>query len=159
MKTLGKLTVEKIEPKYGTIGKSPVVNRFTRTHNGISQGDEVTNGGTRPQVLQVWSRGTVHTTFGEILVLLFGRIYPGIQFIEVSLVELSRNGLVYISDHCVVEVSCIFLRVIENVNLPGAGCATRSENHIMSLRSERTMCAPLHEGPRRLYHKHPGRFG
>ena len=118
------------------------------THDCISQRDKITNGGTRPEVLQVRSRGTVRTTLIEIFELLFSRIHQRVQFLEVLIVEPSRNGLVDISEYRVVPVYRVLCSVIENVDLSGASDETLWLNHSWRQESGRTMCAPLHEGPK-----------
>ena len=142
-----QLTVEEVEPKYGTVRGAPVVNRLALPHNRISQRDQVANRRTRPDILQVWSRGTVHTTFVEVFVLLFGRIHQRVQLLEVSFVESSRDRLIYEGKHGLVPVHYIFCGSIEDVNVSWAGDSIRSPNRTGKLIGERTMCTPLHEGP------------
>ena len=142
-----QLTVEEVEPKYGTVRGTPVVNRLALPHNRISQRDQVANRRTRPYILQVWCRGAVHTTFVEVFVLLFGRIHQRVQLLEVSFVESSRYCLVYEGKHGVVPVHYILCSFIEDVNVSGASDSIRSPNRTGELIGERTMCTPLHEGP------------
>ena len=142
-----QLTVEEVEPKDGTVRGTPVVDRLALPHNRISQRDKVANRRTRPDILQVWSRLVVHTTFVEIFVLLFGRIHQRVQLLEVSFVESFRYCFVYEGKRGVVPVHFIFCSLIENVNVSWAGDNIRSPNRTGELISERTMCTPPHEGP------------
>ena len=125
-KGITERTVEKIEPNDGTIRNPPEVDRFTLPNNRISQRDKVANSRTRPNVLQVRSRGTVHTTLAEIFVLQLGRFRLRVQFLEASFVESSRNCLVDVCKHSVVPIRRIFCGVIEDVDISGAGYEPRS---------------------------------
>ena len=119
-------TVEKVEPNDGPIRDPPEVDRFTLPNNRISQRNKVANSGTRPNVLQVRPRGTVHTTLAEILVFQLGRLRLRVQFLEVSFIESSRNCLVDVSKHRVVPICRIFCGAIEDVDISGAGDEPRS---------------------------------
>ena len=120
MKELEGLTVDEIEPNYCTVREAPEVDRFSRAHDRISQRDEVTNSGSCPNVLQVRSRWAFRDTIAEVLVLPFGPIDLGVQFVKVLLVELPGDGLVDVRVHGVVPESIVFCRVVENVNFSGA---------------------------------------
>ena len=104
-----ELTIDEIESKYSTIRDPPVVNRHILSHDGISQRHKVPYSGTCPEILQVWSNGSVLTTFREVFELLFGRVGLRIQFLEVSTVEPPADGFVDICDHRVIPELRIFL--------------------------------------------------
>jgi hypothetical protein len=104
-----ELTVDEIESDHSTVRDPPVVDWFAPSYNGISQRHEVPNGGTRPNVLQVRSNGTILAVFREVLDLLFGRVDLRVQFVEVLFIELSRDGLVDIFGHRVVPERRVFL--------------------------------------------------
>lgn len=73
-----ELTVDEIEPDYGTIRDAPVVNRLTLSYNRISQRYEVPNGGARPEIFKVRSRRTALTMFLEAFELSFSKIGFGV---------------------------------------------------------------------------------
>jgi len=91
-------TVDEIEPEYGAVRHPPVVDRFTGSQDRISQRHEVPNGGTRPKILKVRSNSIILTAFREVFELIFGQINLRVQFLNVSVVELSRDGLIDIED-------------------------------------------------------------
>jgi hypothetical protein len=124
-----ELTVEEIERNHGAIRDPPEVNRFTLSYNGISQRNEVPNGGARPDVLQVRPNGATLAMIREILELLFGRVDVRVQLVKVLLVELFRDGFVDVFDHCIVPERRIFLYGIETGNLSRAN-NIRSVNRI-----------------------------
>ena len=64
----------------------------------------------------------------EVFELLFGRISLRVQFLEVLVVELSRDGFVDILDHRVIPEPRVFLYGIKTSNLSGAGDSVRSAN-------------------------------
>ena len=148
MKKPEGLTVEEIEPNHRTIREAPVVDRFSRADNRISQRDKVTNGRTRPKVLQVLSRRAFHDTIVEVLVLLFCPIDLGVQFIKILLIKLPRDGLVDVHVYGIVPERLILCGVIKNINIPGLE-ETCSASHPKSQSVQRilTMFALLHEGP------------
>ena len=65
----------------------------------------------------------------EVLELLFGRTNLRVQFLEVLVVELSRDGFVDILGHGVIPEPRIFLHGIKTSNLSGASDSVRSVNH------------------------------
>jgi len=130
MKRLHQLTVEEIEPNNGAITEPPEVNWFTLPQNRISQGHKVTDGGTRPNILQVRSSGTTLTISPEILELSLGRSDLGVQFTAILIVELSRDGLVDVPDHRVLPERVLFVLGVETGNISRAGDHTRSANYV-----------------------------
>ena len=136
MKKPEGLTVEEIEPNHRTIREAPVVDRFSRPDNRISQRDKVTNGRTRPKVLQVLSRRAFHDTIVEVLVLLFCPIDLGVQFVKILLIKLPRDGLVDVHVYGIVPERLILCGVIKNINIPGAGGDVLSKSSEETVRSE-----------------------
>jgi hypothetical protein len=128
------LTVNEIEPEYSAVRDPPVVDWFTHTQDRIPQRHQVTNGGARPEVLQVRSRGSIFTARAEVFELLFRHSIFRVQFIEISFVEPSRDRFVDIGDWRVVPEFDIFLCGIEAIDLSGADddadmrSVTRSSN-------------------------------
>ena len=64
----------------------------------------------------------------EVFELLFGRINLRVQFLEVLVVELSRDGFVDILGHRVIPEPRVFLYGIKTGNLSGADDSVRSVN-------------------------------
>lgn len=120
------LTVKEIESKYGAIRDPPVINRLIFSHERISQRDEISNGRTRPEVFQVRPNGTVLATPREILILAIGQVGLGVQFVEVSFVEPSGDGLVDTAGHGVLPKRLILLQGIETRNDSRAGDSIQS---------------------------------
>ena len=121
-----ELTVKEIESKYGAIRDPPEVNRFILPHKRISQRDEISNGRTCSEVFQVRPNGSVLATPREIPKLAFGHVGLGVQFVEVSFVEPSGDGLVDTVGHGVLPERLIFLQGIETCNDSGAGDSIQS---------------------------------
>jgi hypothetical protein len=129
LKRSEELTVDEIESNHGAIRDPPVVNRFTLSYDGISQRHEVPDGGARSDVLQVWSNGTILAMLREVFELPFGRVNLRVQFVEVSFVELPRDGFVDVVDHRVLPERRIFLWGIKTSDRSRAGDVMRSVDH------------------------------
>ena len=130
MKRREELTVHEIESNNGAIRESPVIDRFAHPQDRIPQRHEVTDSGTRPKILQVWSSGATLTFSPEVFELLFGRSDLGVQLITILFVELPRDGLVDVLDHRVLPERVIFILGVETGNLSRADDNTRSANRI-----------------------------
>ena len=96
------------------------------------------------------------TARSEVFELLFGGIDLRVQFIEVLLVELSRDRFVDIGDRSVVPEFGIFLCGIETIDLSRADGGVRSVNHIEERRRGPTMYGLSREGPRRSRQRYLG---
>ena len=112
-------TVDEVEPDDGAVRDPPVIDRLTLPYDRISQRDEITDGRAGAQILQVRSRGTVLATGREGLVFLLGRIDFGVQFVQILLVELARDGFVD-ENHRILPERCVLLCRLEAINRPGA---------------------------------------
>ena len=129
-----------MESKYGTIGEPPVVNRFTLSHERISQRHKVPNGRTRPEVFQVRSDGAVLATSSEIFMLLIGQVGLRVQFLEVPFVEFSGDGFIdIVGGHGVLPERLFFLHGFEAGDSSRAGedihtVSRPNRNHDMDLR-------------------------
>ena len=68
--------------------------------------------------------------FSEVLELLFSQIGFRVQFVEISLVEPSRDGFVDPSNRSVIPESRVFRCGVETIDLSRADNDMRSVNHI-----------------------------
>lgn len=153
----GELTVDEIESEHGSVRDSPVVDWFTLPYDRIPQSYEIPNGRARPEVLQVWSGGSILTIRDEVFELLFDHSTCRVQFVEVSFVELSGDRFVDVGDRGVIPESGIFLCGIETVDLSGTEDNMRSVNRTEARRRGLlTMCTLPREGPRRSRRRNPG---
>ena len=64
---------------------------FILSYNCVSQRHKVSDGETCPDILQVRSSRAILTMVREVFELLFCRINLQVQFLEVLIVELSRD--------------------------------------------------------------------
>ena len=134
------LTVNEIEPNHSAIRDSPVVDWFTTSYDRVSQRYKVPDGGTCPNIFQVRSNRAILATTREVFELLLGRIDLRIQLVQVSIVELSRDGFVDIRGHRVLPEFCIFLYGIETCDLSRADDNIWSADRIETTISTYNVC-------------------
>ena len=115
---------------HGAIGEAPEVNRFTLSHQRIPQRHEIPNGGTRPDIFQVRSNGTILATSHKLFKLLFGKVCLRVQFLEVSSIEPSGNGFIDAVSHRVLLERLVFLQGIETSNISSAGGGIQSADGV-----------------------------
>ena len=111
-----------MESKHGAVRDPPEVNRFTLSHERISQRHKVPNGRTRPDVFQVRSNRAVLATYPKVFILLFGQVGLRVEFLEVPFVELSGDGFIdKVGGHGVPPKRLFFLRGFETSDISRAG--------------------------------------
>ena len=89
-----RLTVKKIGPNHGAVGKPPVVYRFSLPNDTIPKGCQITNGRACTDILQVVPNGPILAPFPKLEEHVRILIRTGEKFVLVLLIELSGNGVV-----------------------------------------------------------------